>query len=321
MPRRATSAISPFPQAVGVLGFALILATACLGRGQELLARLPEVVFAPSAHSVPAYTVEHVEHEHGRQYDTWDLQVLPDGLLYHSYLAGTKEPRFAMQWFHETNAGWLADAALGGRMGLLRYGTRDPLRPEGWQIDVEGGALPRINLEEDMDLMAVDFRVGSPLTYARGPYRMKLGYYHLSSHLGDELMLEHPGVPRINFSRDSIIWGHSYYWTDEIRLYGEAAWAFHTDGGTRPWEFQFGVEYRPSRPTGLRPTPFLAVNGHLREELDFGGNLSIQTGWLWRGERGHLFRIGMAYYTGMSDQFEFFDRYEDKVGLGIWYDY
>ncbi len=67
--------------------------------------------------------------------------------------------------------------------------------------------------------------------------------------------------------------------------------------------------------------PFLAVNGHLREEVDFGGNLSLQAGWLWRGISGHVFRMGMLYFNGKSDQFEFFNRDEEKIGLGLWYDY
>lgn len=118
-----------------------------------------------------------------------------------------------------------------------------------------------------------------------------------------------------------IVWGHSWYWTENLRLYGEAGWAFHVDGGSEPWEFQFGIDYSRAGPTGFRPVPFFAVNAHLRQEVDFGGNLTVQTGYLWRGATGHLFRMGLQYFTGKSDQFEFYDQDEDKVGLGIWYDY
>ena len=169
--------------------------------------------------------------------------------------------------------------------------------------------------------MAVDFRMGVPLTYGWGAHQAKLGYYHLSSHLGDELMLDKPFVPRINYVRDAAVWGHSYFWTEDIRLYGEAAYAFNVDGGAEPWEFQFGVEYSPARPTGPRPVPFVAVNGHLREEIEFGGNLTVQAGYQWRGTTGHRFRVGMHYVTGKSDQYEFFNQFEDKVGLGVWFDY
>jgi hypothetical protein len=256
-----------------------------------------------------------------RRSEAWNLQFLPDGLIYRSYLAGVKESRFSSQWNHDRELGWIWDIALGGRVGISRYGNRDPLRPQGWQLDIEGAVFPRLDLEEDQDLMSTDFRFGIPLTFGRKRYQTKLAYYHLSSHLGDELMLKHPGTPRINFSRDVIVWGHSFYWTENLRLYGEAAWAFCHGGGSKPWEFQFGVEYSPAAPSCPRGAPFFAVNGHLREEFAFGGNLVVQTGWQWRGTSGHLFRLGMHYYVGASDQYEFFDQYEDKIGMAIWYDY
>lgn len=253
--------------------------------------------------------------------EPWTLQVLPSGLIYRSYLAGVKEPRFASQWVHEKDTGWIWDIALGGRVGLFRYGTQDALLPDGWQLDMEGAGLPRLDMVNQCDLMAADFRFGVPLTYGRGPFRTKFGYYHLSSHLGDEYMVKHPSAQRINYSRDCLVWGNSYYATTDLRLYAEAAWAFQADGGAEPWEFQFGVDYSPMRPSHLRGDPFLALNTHLREDVNFGGNLVVQTGWQWRGETGHLFRVGMHYFAGKSDQFEFFNQYEKKLGFGLWYDY
>jgi len=247
-------------------------------------------------------------------------QWLPDGLIYRSYLAGMKEPRFAAQWVDERNQGTFYDVTLGGRVGLVRYGTCDPLWPEGWQIDFEGAVFPRIE-SGSLDVISTDFRYGTALTYGRGRYRMKLAFYHLSAHLADEFLLNNPGARRLNYLRDAIVWGHSFYPTDDLRLYAEAAYSFRVDGGAEPWEFQFGVDYSPAAPTGLWPVPFVAVNGHLREEVEFGGNVVVQVGMQWRGTSGNLFRIGMHYYNGKSDQYEFFDRFENKIGAGIWYDY
>ncbi|NLS98177.1 MAG: DUF1207 domain-containing protein [Planctomycetaceae bacterium] len=256
------------------------------------------------------------------QGERWSHQVLPDGLIYRSYLAGIKESRFAGQWVHDTQRGWMWDITLGGRVGILRYGTTSVDHPEGWQIDIEGAGMPRLDLERaERDLISSDFRFGIPLTYGRGNYQTKLAYYHLSSHLGDEYMVRHNTLQRRNYSRDVIVWGHSYFLTEDIRLYGEAGWAFQYDGGAEPWEFQVGVDYSPARLTGHLGAPFVAVNGYLRQEFDFGGSLVVQTGWQWRGYSGHLFRIGMHYFQGMSDQWEFFDQFEDKLGFGVWYDF
>jgi hypothetical protein len=253
--------------------------------------------------------------------DNRDWQLLPDGLIYRSYLAGVKEPRLHSFWANDEDLGWIWDIALGGRVGILRYGNHDNLLPDGWQIDLEGAAFPRLDIEEDRDLMSVDFRAGLPITYGNGPYRSKFGYYHLSSHLGDEFFIKNPTVTRYNYSRDVLVLGQSYYVTPDWRLYGEAGWAFYSDVSGE-WEFQFGVDYSPLGDFGFRGSPFAAVNGHLREEVNFSGNFVAQLGWQWRQTAsGHLFRIGLEYFNGKSDQFEFFNRYENKIGLAFWYDY
>jgi hypothetical protein len=252
----------------------------------------------------------------------WSWQLVPEGLIYHSYLAGEKEPRLGTQFVHEQDEGWLWDSTLGARVGIVRYGTVGPAMVQGFEVDVEAAALLRQDLEEDLDVVSVDFRAGVPLTFGFGRYQMKLAMYHLSSHLGDEFMLKNPAFPRINFVRDVIVWGHSYYLTEELRAYFEAGWAFHTDGGSKPWEFQFGMEYAPCGPTGSQGAPFLAVNGHLRQELNYSGNLTAEAGWAWRSQvGGPLMRVGAIYYNGLSPQYEFYRNFEQQIGAGLWYDF
>lgn len=251
----------------------------------------------------------------------WRGQLLPAGLVYRSYLAGQKESRFRSVWVHEKNAGWIWDITLGGRVGLFRYGTTNAQRPEGFQIDIEGAAFPRLDLEENNDLLSADFRFGIPVTYGTEWYQVKLAYYHLSSHLGDEFLLKNIGFPRLNYSRDVFVVGQSFNVTEALRLYGEFGWAFEQEV-SEPWEFQFGAEFSPPCSTGLRGQPFAAVGGHLREEVDFGGNIVVQAGWAWRSRSDSgLFRVGAEYSYGKSEQFSFFDTTESRVGLGMWYDY
>lgn len=251
----------------------------------------------------------------------WSWQILPDGLIYSAYLANPKESRLGTQLFSTSDGRFLWDSMLGGHMGLLRYGTTDTIWPQGWQFDVEGGAFVRLNPDVERDLEAADFRIGAPITYGYGRHRFKFSYYHLSSHVGDEFLLKNPGFVRQNFVRETFILGYSIYASDNLRLYAEAGWAFMFDV-SRPWEFQFGLDWAPSRPTGIRGAPFFAVHGHLREELNFSGNLTVQTGWAWRGSKsGHLLRLGLHYYDGLSDQYSFYQVYEQQLGGGLWYDF
>lgn len=254
-------------------------------------------------------------------YADWTPQLLPDGLIYRSYLAGVKESRLATNFDYLDDFGWIWDITLGGRVGLFRFGSSDPVRPEGFQIDVEGSGQPRLNLEHDEDLIAADFRAGLPVTYGIGPWQTKLAYYHLSSHLGDEYMLANPGFRRVNYARDALVLGQSYYVTPDLRLYGEFDWAFYSDI-SEPWAFQFGVDYSPLAFNGARGAPFIALNGHLRQELNFSGNFVAQAGWQWRGlGRGRLLRIGAQYYNGLSNQYQLYNFFENKLGVGVWYDY
>ncbi|MCE5268085.1 MAG: DUF1207 domain-containing protein [Planctomycetaceae bacterium] len=252
--------------------------------------------------------------------EQWTWQLLPTGLMYKSYLASGREPRFATQFVHTRNQGWLWDSTLGAKVGLLRYGTENDFAPEGWQFDVEGAAFPRMNLPE-RDVMTCDYRIGAPLTHRVGPWETKFGYYHYCAHLGDEFVLTNPQITRINYVRESLVLGLATYLAPELRLYAEASWAFHVDGEAQPWEFQFGADWSPPEPTGPAGAPFFAINCHLREENDFGGNMTLETGWQWRGTTGHLFRVGFRYFNGMSEQGQFYNMFEEQIGVGFRYDF
>ena len=261
----------------------------------------------------------------------WSWHLLPNNLIYTSYLAGPKEPRLASVWYDDsepdpfdTNVrnGWMWDMTAGGRVSILRYGSDPVLHPQGFEIQVEGAAFVRLDPGDEIDLRSSDYRFGIPLVFGIGRWQTKLGYYHLSAHLGDESHLKHPDFTRINYLRDAVVWGNSYYVFDWMRVYGDVGYAFNQDGGSEPWEFQFGTELIQARPTGIHGAPFLAVNGMSRQELDWGGNVCVQTGWAWRGWRSErLLRIGFEYLYGSDPQYEFVYAKQNRCGVGVWYDY
>jgi hypothetical protein len=252
--------------------------------------------------------------------EPWTWQLLPQGLIYRSYLAGVNEPRLAAVIFNEEHQGWLFDPTLGARVGLLRLGTQDPFWPCGFQIDVEGAAMLRLDTRDEVDVVSADYRAGVPLTFGVGRHRTKFAYYHLSSHVGDEFLIKNQNFVRLNYGRDVLVLGHSYYPTDWLRLYGEVGWSFNLDV-SKPWEFQFGLDWASPVATGYHGAPFVAFNAHLREEVNFGGGLAVQGGWSWRSVDGRLLRTGVQYYNGKSPQFSFFDEHENQIGFGIWYDF
>ena len=70
--------------------------------------------------------------------DRPDVQILP-GRRAGAAVRHPVRPR--------THQGWVWDSTLGARVGVLRDGTDNDLWPEGWQLDVEGAAFPRLSLD------------------------------------------------------------------------------------------------------------------------------------------------------------------------------
>ena len=184
-----------------------------------------------------------------------------------------------------------------------------------------GPRSPRLDLKNQQDLDSCDYVFGLPLTYGDERLQFKFGYAHLSSHLGDEFIENNPGFDRVNYVRDSLVFGTSYYPIPAWRVYGEVGWCFHPDGGAGPWESQFGTELSRPGPTGNHSTPFVAINARVRQDEDVVGDINFQAGWLRRGILGQTFRWGFDYYNGKSSQSQFYSDYEQQVGMGLWYDF
>lgn len=280
----------------------------------------PQPMFAAPAAEMPYYMDASSSTPTSPEF--WQWRVLPLGVIWQSYWASVHEPRMSGVAFADGSGGSLLDATLGGRFSVLRYGTEGSGRPMGAELQIEGAATPRINFGEEWDLDAADFRAGVPIVYGRERWQTKLAYYHISAHMGDEFAIREMALAdRINYVRDSIVLAASFFPMPAWRWYAEAGWAFNADGGADPWELQFGVDVADPAPTGLSGTPFFAVNGHLRQEHNYGGNVVFQAGWLWRGSGTGTLRTGFHYFNGKTNQYQFFDNFEQQIGGGLWYDF
>jgi uncharacterized protein DUF1207 len=254
--------------------------------------------------------------------DQWGWHWMPTGLIYHSYMAGVHEPRMALVAFSDLDGRTLWDPTLGGRVGMVQYGDGNPVAPSGYQLDFYGAAIARLDVDNKQDLDACDYVFGFPITWGDAQWQWKCGYAHTSSHLGDERAIRVPGAlaNRVNYVRDGIVLGTSYYVVPDWRIYGECEYAFHHSDGAEPINLQFGTEISPAGPTGCW-TPFFAINAESRQDVDFGGYVNTQAGWLRRNVLDQTLRIGLQYYNGKSSQYQFFQQFEQQLGVGLWYDF
>ena len=254
----------------------------------------------------------------------WTKQVLPVGLMYPSYLASRKDPRLQSIITYERDYGTLWDITLGGRAPIFRYGTSDVVQPEGWEIELEGAALLRLDWERKRQLAGTDYRAGLPIVYGTKRWQFKTGYYHVSSHLGDNYLLDHFRT-RKHYVRDSILFGIAFKPVRDVRLYAELDYAFHYDRkNTDPIELQFGFEYSPQfdpHSSNWSARPFLASHGHLYQERKYGGYWTTQTGVQWRSPTNSVLRLGAEFFMGGDELYQFHTKYQRKIGGGIWYDF
>lgn len=163
-----------------------------------------------------------------------DSGLLPSGRPFRPLLADVKEPRFSAAYHlldfqdgpgtpgggrEEIEAGLLS---MGGTLGLWRtpFGT-GPC--EGIQINAAGGAFSQFDLDAPSeDLINTDFTVGIPVTFRFGRLSGRVQLYHQSSHLGDEFVLNNPGVDRRDLNIE---------WVDGLLSLEGEVWRIYAGGG------------------------------------------------------------------------------------------
>ena len=280
-------------------------------------------------------------------------QLLPNGRIFPGYLADTSESRIAGVWNKDRNFGWIWDATLGGHIPALRIGSRNGSPPTGFQIDFEGNAHLRLDFENDFELYSTDYRAGLQISWGGRYWQFKTGYCHVSSHVGDEYFIRRltPSLEageqfseyrfRTSYSRDSLLAAVAFRPHPAMRLYGEVDFNMGNVGSKNEKRknctvYRFGVEYSasltsdtPSRlnfmnlPNFSHLRPFAAIHTNLFEQFDYNGNVCVQFGIQNRGSNNQLFRLGVQYFYGVSEQYQFAAKYppENKFGFGVWYDY
>ncbi len=120
-----------------------------------------------------------------------------------------------------------------------------------WQADVQIGIESGVWFVFDMDphpnigggtaLFNTDFYVGIPLVYALNKWAWRLRLYHISSHLGDEFLVNHPGFNRKNPSFEALDLFFQYQAYEQLRFYAGAGLILHSDG-TFPMRHSY-IEY------------------------------------------------------------------------------
>jgi uncharacterized C2H2 Zn-finger protein len=184
------------------------------------------------------------------------------------------------------------------------------------QLELEGAVWAVFDpLHDSSPLMNADYYGGLNLSYILNRWSFRLRGYHISSHIGDEFLLNHPGFDRRNASAEYVDIFASYELTDEIRVYAGVGYIVAQDKEFKCSRFygEWGSELRllsvgfTSQKDQLYGCPILGM--HFRYKKDFKHHLdqTYVLGWEFGklcGLRRRL-RVYLEYHDGYSVEGQF----------------
>lgn len=223
------------------------------------------------------------------------------------------------------------DISLGDDFAIYRW--LDVLWHGDLQIGIEAGIWsvfnmdPHPNIGSGTELVNTDFYCGIPLTYAKNKWSFRLRGYHISSHLGDEFLVNHPGfvminsggpkndpeIHRVNPSIEAVDFAVSYQASEAIRLYAFPGAIVHSDE-TFPWKpmyVEYGTEVRflgtKFYKQKLYGTVYIGLHWRNYQELDWNFDGTYKIGYEFSKLQGigRKFRFYIEYHHGYSLEGQF----------------
>lgn len=251
--------------------------------------------------------------------DGWSL--FPDARLFAPLVADPRCPHFGLSALSFTRSGfpelgWVAAASLGESFEVV-----------GWESEALGrfslGLQPAVfalfDLEaESLDLVNADYRLGLPIDWRAGIVSAELRVQHQSSHLGDEFLLDHPEIERVNLSYESVELLASVD-VAPGRLYGGAGRIFHSEPDLDPWTLQGGVEWVLPAWFGDALSPLVAVDLKSREETGWSPDLSLRAGVEFASPAKQRRRVQLMveYFRGRNPNGQFYAERVEYLGAGL----
>jgi len=262
-------------------------------------------------------TAPDTDYEFAREHNLWGIW-LPEGPpAFRPFIADPRQVTFGVGWrFHDNTLGNnLIPVSFGDTFPIFRWIDIWCFRGD-MQFEIEGAVWAIFDpLHDSSPLIDADYYVGFPLTYLFGDWAFRLRGYHISTHIGDEFLLDHPHFNRRNPSIEAFDLYASYQFSRDIRLYGGLGYVACQDNSYRvgPFYAQAGVEIRFSG-LGYRDycnrlygEPFLAMDFYYQSHFKHHMNSTYAIGYEWGKVSGirRKFRLFLEYHDGYSVEGQF----------------
>lgn len=246
-------------------------------------------------------------------------------ILFPTQIANPRQICFSVGGrFHDRVAGpFASEVVLGAQFPIYRWAN---IYNGDLQLELEGGVFGIFNLKDHkFPLVNTDYYVGVPITYAKGNWAFRLRPYHVSSHVGDEFLIDHHHFHRKNRSYEALDVSADYSISPHLRVYGVLGSVLFSDK-EMPMKnayVEYGFEARGPR-TDFRQLfgqPFLAVHMRNWQEVRFAEDVSYALGYEWGKINGigRKIRAFIEYHRGFSPDGQFSKKRTNYFGLRLAY--
>lgn len=246
------------------------------------------------------------------------LRFFPSNDVFRPLLADPKERQFFMSLLSfktptQSFTAW--SVGFGESLGLVRWDGESFQA----QLGFLAGVFSQFNWSTpSKDLINTDFTFGLAATHRWHKFTGRLQYYHQSSHLGDELLLNNP-IPRLNYSYEAI---EEVFALENplFRIFVGGEYMTSRDpSDLKPWNIHSGAELRGGdSPAFFRPVAGLDVMWKQQYSTEY--NFSVKAG-LEIGKpamRDRHIRLLAEFYDGYSPYGQFFNEKIRYWGAGVY---
>ncbi|WP_419950978.1 DUF1207 domain-containing protein [Candidatus Palauibacter sp.] len=238
----------------------------------------------------------------------------PDGHPFRTPAGSPLEPAHRLGFFRadrDSLRDGIASADLGDR--LTFWISRDPDGPVEYAGSIQGGAFSRFDLTgPDQTLIEVHYRIGVLFRARLGALAARAEFYHVSSHLGDEFLLDTGALP-ISTSREGIevlVQGSPF---SGLTVYGGPGVLLRTSRDFDAVSFRAGADWESS--SVARARLYASADLFAWAELGWEPALAGEVG----AAIGRGARLGLVLGLGPSRAEQFFRQSERLFGLSISY--
>lgn len=250
-------------------------------------------------------------------------ELMPSGTIYNAPIGDPKWPRFSVGYqnhFKKNAARSIYFLSFGENLALYRHKNNSEI----YELGIQAGLFGAMDISSNPTrLINSDYFVGLGLSIVKSKkWQNMIQFSHLSSHLGDELLVSNPHLTtkRINLSYETLKWLTAYKF-NSLRPYAGIGYIVHRDPSSiKPLTLEGGLDYVSEEKFIFRTTRAVAgIHVHSWEENKFKPTFNVRTGLqlenpVWQGR----FLQGLIDYSyGKSRHGQFYKQKEHYIGVLI----